>query len=385
MMLAGLYIHIPFCVNKCPYCDFFSTTDTTLVPAFLDALFTEMQLVRNESLTFDTLFIGGGTPSVLNSSSVARIIEEAHRSYSIDAQAEISIEVNPGTVTLGQLKDYRRCGVNRINIGIQSFDAKNLSFLKRSHSVGDNNQAIAWVIEAGFEQIGFDLIYGIPGQTKRSWLADLKQAAAAEPAHLSCYMLTFEHGTPLDEERRTGRFDLLTDEKICELYEATQRFLADRGYAQYEISNFAHSRIRTSRSLNSEHNQSRHNLKYWSFAPYLGLGPSAHSYIEPQRFWNHSSVDNYIADLSRGRLPIAGGEMLNQEQMMLEAIYLGLRQTKGIAVDVFDNRFGLSFYDVFGDIVNGLEEKKLVQCSRNYCALTPKGMLLLDSIAAQFV
>lgn len=385
MMLAGLYIHIPFCVSKCPYCDFFSTTDTTLVPAFLDALFTEMKLVRNDDLTFDTLFIGGGTPSVLDALSIGRIIENAHRSYPIDAEAEITMEINPGTVSFEQLKGYQRTGVNRINIGIQSFNSKSLQVLQRSHSVSDNHQIIEWVIEAGFEKMGFDLMYGIPGQSKRSWLADLQQAMAYGPQHLSCYMLTFEPDTPLDEDRRAGRLDLLTDEKICEMYEATQRFLADKGYAQYEISNFAHSRIGTSRALKSEQNQSRHNLKYWSFAPYLGLGPAAHSYIEPQRFWNHSSVQKYIADLSSGRLPVAARETLNQEQMMTEAIYLGLRQTTGIAIDIFNNRFDLSFYDAFGDTLEKLEQNKLVQCSPNHCALTPKGMLLLDSIAATFV
>ncbi len=380
-MLAGLYIHIPFCVSKCPYCDFFSTTDTSLVFSLLDALSTEMQLTRNEDMAVDTLFLGGGTPSILDANAISRIIEEAHQFYSLDAEAEITMEINPGTVTLEQLKGYRRGGVNRINIGIQSFNAINLGFLKRSHSVGDNRQTISWVMAAGFENIGFDLIYGIPGQTKQSWIADLKQAVAAEPQHLSCYMLSFEHGTPLDQERLTGGFDVLTDEDICGLYEATQRFLAEKGYAQYEISNFAHGCSGASRSSN----QSRHNLKYWSFAPYLGLGPSAHSYIEPQRFWNHSSVDHYISDLTSGRLPIEGREMLNQEQMMMEAIYLGLRQTKGIATDVFSSRFGLSFYDRYGDIVNELEQKGLVLCSQDYCALTPPGMLLLDSIVTAFL
>jgi oxygen-independent coproporphyrinogen III oxidase len=384
-MFGGIYIHVPFCVSKCPYCDFFSTTDTSLVPAFLDALSTEMQLTRNEDLTIDTLFIGGGTPSVLDVAAIGRIIEDAHRNYPLDAAVEITMEVNPGTVSLDQLKGYRRGGVNRINIGIQSFDSKNLDFLKRSHCVSDNHQTIGWVIEAGFETIGFDLMYGIPGQTKRSWLADLQQAVAAEPHHLSCYMLTFERGTPLDHDRRVGRFEPLSDENICELYAAMQKYLAGKGYFQYEISNFANGRSGAHRTLNPDHNQSRHNLKYWSFAPYFGLGPSAHSYIEPQRFWNHSSVKKYIADLSSGRLPIEGRETLNQEQMMLEAIYLGLRQTKGIAIDVFNSRFGLSFYDLYRDTVKGLEQKGLMQCSRNHCALTPKGMLLLDSIAALFV
>ena len=384
MMLAGLYIHIPFCVNKCPYCDFYSITDTSLHPVFLDALITEMQFTRHEGLQFDTLYIGGGTPSVLDVKSIDRIIESAHRSYPIDTEPEITVEVNPDTVTLEQLKGYQRAGINRINIGIQSFDSNNLRFLKRSHSVSDINQAITWVVKSGFEKLGLDLMYGIPGQTKTSWLSDLQQTVASEPQHISCYMLTFEPGTPLDEGRLKSHIVPLTDENICDLYETARTFLADRGYVQYEISNFAYANAIESQPLNPEHNQSRHNLKYWSFAPYIGLGPSAHSFIEPKRFWNHSSVEKYMVDLTKGRLPIEGIETLNQEQVMTEAIYLGLRQTKGIPIDVFNNMFTQNFHARFKDTIEDLEEKGLVKCSQSHCALTPKGMMLLDSIVSTF-
>jgi oxygen-independent coproporphyrinogen-3 oxidase len=384
-MLAGLYIHIPFCVNKCPYCDFFSITDTSLHSEFLDALITEMQFIRHEGLQFDTLYIGGGTPSVLDVKSIDRIIESVHRSYPIDTEPEITVEVNPDTVTLEQLKGYQRAGINRINIGIQSFHSNNLRFLKRSHSVSDIHQAITWAAKTGFEKLGLDLIYGIPGQTKTSWLSDLQQAVASEPQHISCYMLTFEPGTPLGEGHLKGHVVPMTDENICDLYETARTFLADRGYVQYEISNFAYAHAIESQPLNPAHNQSRHNLKYWSFAPYIGLGPSAHSFIEPKRFWNHLSVEKYMVDLTKGRLPIEGIETLNQEQMMTEAIYLGLRQTKGIPIDAFNNMFNQNFHAMFKDTIEDLEEKGLVKCSQSHCALTPKGMLLLDSIVAMFI
>jgi oxygen-independent coproporphyrinogen-3 oxidase len=385
MGAAGLYIHIPFCVSKCPYCDFFSTTDTALLPAFIAALFTEMKLTRRERLTVDTLFLGGGTPSVLAAPTIGRVIENARRFYVMDPAAEITMEVNPGTVTMNRLEGYRRAGVNRLNIGVQSFNSKVLRFLKRRHTTGDNHDIINWALAAKFENIGFDLMYGIPGQTKRSWLADLEQAVAYEPQHLSCYMLTFEPGTPLDHARLEGRFELLAEAEMCDLYETTRAFLAHRGYAQYEISNFAYVSGGTPQSSTAAPNQSRHNLKYWSFAPYRGLGPSAHSYLASQRFWNHADVKRYIRDLAGGRLPISGRETLNREQMMTEAVYLGLRQTSGIVIDVFNDRFEVSFYDAFGDILEGLAQNGLVCCSPTHCALTPKGMLLLDGIAALFV
>lgn len=385
MKAAGLYIHIPFCVSKCPYCDFFSITDTALLPAFIAALLAEMKLARCERLIVDTLFVGGGTPSVLDAPTIGQIIESAYRCYLIDTAAEITMEVNPGTVNIDRLKGYRRAGVNRLNIGIQSFNSKVLRFLKRCHCVDDNHNIINWALAARFEKIGFDLMYGIPGQTKQSWLADLERAAAYEPQHLSCYMLTFEPGTPLNEARLKGRFELLTEGEMVDLYETTRTFLADRGYAQYEISNFAYVPAGSPQSSTAARNRSRHNVKYWSFAPYRGLGPSAHSYSEPQRFWNHADVERYISDLGNGRLPIAGRETLNREQMMTEAVYLGLRQTRGIAIDVFNDRFEVSFYDAFGDTVERLERDGLARCSPTHCALTPTGMLLLDSIAAMFI
>ena len=384
-MDAGLYIHIPFCIKKCPYCDFYSTTDTSMQSAFMDALFNEMHLRRSETLAFDTIYIGGGTPSLLDATSLDRIIENAHQSYQILAKPEITLEVNPGTVTLEQLKGYKRAGVNRINIGVQSFDPAGLCFLERTHSVNDADRTIKWSHKTGFEKIGLDLIYGIPGQTKQSWLSDLRQAVAFEPQHISCYMLTYETGTPLKKNRQKGRFSPLPDDMTCELYEATITFLSNCGYAQYEISNFAHAGSGKIKTLDPEHNQSKHNQKYWSFVPYIGLGPSAHSFIEPQRFWNDSDLEKYIEDLATNRLPLEGKETLNQEQQIMEAIYLGLRQTKGISVDFFDQKFCQSFKVMFEDVIKDLEEKGLVKFSQNSCALTLKGMLLLDSVVAAFI
>ncbi len=382
---AGLYIHIPFCVKKCPYCDFYSITNGSLHPAFMDALISEMRMTRDPNLMFDTLYMGGGTPSVLDSKTIGKIIEAARQSYEILPHAEITLEVNPGTVSLKQFEEYRCSGVNRINIGVQSFDPVNLQFLGRIHSVRDAHAAVTWAQKAGFENLGLDLIYGIPDQTKKSWLRDLKLAIESEPRHLSCYILSFEPGTPLYRDRQEGRLKPLAELQVCELFETTLEFLSNHGYVQYEISNFARKSMTRSGLTDADRNRSRHNMKYWKFVPYIGLGPSAHSFLDPKRYWNCEDVKKYIQDLEAEKLPRAGVERLSMEQLMIEAIYLGLRQTKGILIDVFDKKFAVNFKAIFKKVIANLEVRGLIVLSRNRCALTSKGMLYLDSIAAMFI
>jgi oxygen-independent coproporphyrinogen-3 oxidase len=382
---AGLYIHIPFCLRKCPYCDFYSITDLSLQPAFLDALASEMNMTRELDKEFDTLYIGGGTPSVLDIKVIENIIKTAHQCFNILSNAEITLEVNPGTVTLKKLKGYRQAGVNRINMGVQSFNSANLDFLERIHSTKEAKMAVKWAQKSGYENIGLDLIYGIPGQTTSSWLKDLYMAVEFHPQHLSCYMLSFEPGTPMHKDLQNRVFNPLPERLVCEFFETTQSFLNANGYIQYETSNFAHEVIDQSGVKSAKPNQSRHNLKYWNCFPYIGLGPSAHSFIEPQRFWNHSNVITYVQELSSGRLPRKGRESLSREQLMIEAVYLGLRQAKGIVVDAFDKKFSVDFKAMFTGVIGDLEEKGLVKMAQNRCSLTSKGMLYLDSIAAMFI
>jgi oxygen-independent coproporphyrinogen III oxidase len=384
-MNAGLYIHIPFCVKKCPYCDFYSITHGSLHPAFTDALLSEMRMTRDPALTFDTLYLGGGTPSVLDAKTIGKIIETARQSYEMLPHAEITLEVNPGTVSLKQFEGYACSGVNRINIGVQSFDPANLQFLGRIHSHRDAHAAVTWAKKAGFENMGLDLIYGIPNQTKKSWIKDLKLAVQSQPRHLSCYMLSFEPGTPLYKDLQENRFKPLPESQVCELFETTVEFLRDHGYIQYEISNFAYQSMTGSGLKTDGDNRSRHNIKYWNFVPYIGLGPSAHSFLEPKRYWNCADVKKYIQDLDAGKLPRAGEERLSTEQLMIEAIYLGLRQTTGIVMDAFDKKFGVSFNTMFKDTMAVLESKGLIVLSQNRCALTSGGLLYLDSIAAMFI
>ena len=381
---AGLYIHIPFCVRKCPYCDFYSVTDLALKPMFIKALTNEMQLVSAEGLFFDTLYIGGGTPSVYGPDDIGQILISAFNHFDFLSNPEITIEVNPGTVSIEQLQGYRQAGINRINIGVQSFYQKNLDFLGRMHSAKEAHAAIEHAERAGFKNIGLDFIYGLPGQSQKKWLRDLKAAIGYHPAHLACYMLTYENGTPLQKSLMQGRFQPLADDKGRMLFDTTIEFLEDHGYFQYEISNFARVEI-AGKENGRENNVSRHNLKYWTLAPYIGLGPSAHSFIEPQRYWNVSSVIRYNEALISGRLAVAEKEVLSREQQMIEAIYLGLRMTSGIDLVGFKKKFKIDLIDVFKEITSDLRSRNYIAVSKNHCALTRQARAFLDHISALFV
>jgi len=377
-----MYVHIPFCVRKCPYCDFYSITDFFLREGFPEALIAEMRMRAGTSgLCFDSLYFGGGTPSVLEEMEIARIMEGAYQFFQMQDDTEITIEANPGTVSLEKLRGYRNTGVNRINIGIQSFQDANLRFLGRIHSGEAACLAVEQAQDAGFDNIGLDLIYGLPGQTNAAWLADLSKALEYSPAHLSCYMLTYESGTPMEKKRQEKVFHTLPEDKVAELFRTTIEFLDANGYAQYEISNFSlvtsHFSLLTSRS--------RHNQKYWSDVPYLGFGPSAHSFLGNERFWNHRSVAEYVRAIRSGQLPTAEKEVLDKAQQMTEAIYVGLRKTDGIRLCEFDEKFKVCFREVFGETVAHLEAEGCAKLSPNRFALTRKGMVFLDSITGMLL
>jgi oxygen-independent coproporphyrinogen-3 oxidase len=375
--LAGLYIHVPFCVRKCLYCDFYSVTDLDRTGAFVDGLRKEMDLTEDPGLEFDTIYLGGGTPSLLKPSHVRNMIESANRRFSFSEDVEITLETNPGSMSSDSLKAFLGCGINRFNLGIQSFDDARLGFLGRPHSALDARQAIRLVRKAGVENLGLDLMYGIPGQTYQDWLKDLKEAASYEPEHLSCYMLTYEKETPLNHQREDGRFVPLGESAVRDLFELTIRFLEEAGYEQYEISNFSQGHAF----------RSRHNQKYWNHTPYIGLGPSAHSFVEPKRSWNHGNLEMYLHALRRGEPPVEDWEVLEQGQLMLESVFLGLRTSHGIDMSQFKGKYGVDFLDHFAPVFERLKVQNLLHClsfSPNRCALTMEGRVFADAISAVF-
>jgi oxygen-independent coproporphyrinogen-3 oxidase len=376
---AGIYVHIPFCIRKCRYCDFYSVTDISLKAAFMEALFREIACTTC-SFPVDTLYIGGGTPSILAPDDVGRIIHRISGQFNLAPSAEITLEINPGTVTRVSLKAYRENGVNRLNIGVQSFRDDWLAWLGRLHSAEAAVNAFRWARDAGFERIGLDLIYGIPGQSRQAWIADLHQAVSLNPEHLSCYMLTCEPGTPLDGMRCSGEFEPMADDDVGNLFETTVTELSKSGYPLYEISNFARLD-----GHDTAINRSRHNQKYWTGSPYLGFGPAAHSYIDPVRYRNHRDIATYIADLMGGRLPIVEKEILDTEQRLTEIIFLGLRTIEGISIPRFEAASGRSFRAMFQDILADPELAERIVWTSERCALTLQGMAVMDAIAGLFI
>jgi len=372
---AGIYMHIPFCVQKCPYCDFYSVTDHSLKQPLVASLLKEIQMRGSRSLCADTLYMGGGTPSTLNPAQLSTLLHAARQRFTMLPDAEITVEVNPGTVDRKALEAYRRTGINRISIGVQSFLPSHLHFLERVHTSGQAVQAITSARDAGFDNIGLDLIYGIPGQTVEAWRQDLEKALEFEPEHLSCYMLTFEAGTPMDDRRKKGAVHPVSDKEMEKLFDMTRVFLEARGYLQYEVSSYARS----------DKYRSRHNQKYWSSTPYIGLGPSAHSLAGNRRSWNHRAIKQYIHRLNSGMHPTESEEILTREQQMIEFVYLGLRQVSGIDLDLFHDTYSQNFHGLFKDTISLLQKEACLTVSPTHCFLTPKGMRFLDSIVSMFV
>jgi oxygen-independent coproporphyrinogen-3 oxidase len=333
-----------------------------------------MELVTTPEVVFDTIYIGGGTPSLLTPPQVEKILHGAHRRFGFAEGVEVTMEMNPGTVTLDSLKAFVRSGVNRVNLGIQSFDEQQLTFLGRFHSARDSREAVRLARQARIENLGMDLIYGLPDQALEAWLRDLKETVDYGPEHISCYMLTYEEGTPLYEWQKAGRCRALDEGVVGDLFECTIDCLSHAGYELYEISNFAQSKVF----------RSRHNQKYWSHAPYLGLGPSAHSFIWPKRWWNYRSLNHYFESLSAKELPVEGMECLDTSQLMLETVFLGLRTSDGIDTLQFKRRYKADFYDLFGPLVERLGAQGLLATSVDRCALTVEGMLLSDTVAGLF-
>jgi len=371
MNAPGLYIHIPFCLRKCPYCDFYSVTALDKLPAFLEALNTEMALYCGAFAPFDTVYIGGGTPSLLAPQQLALILGRVRENFPLLPDTEITLETNPADLDDASLAAIRGMGVNRLTIGCQSFDQALLAFLGRRHSAAHAAHAIAAARGAGFTNIGVDLIYGIPGQGIAQWLDTLRRCLAYQPEHLSCYQLTVEAGTPLGKSYRQGAFSLPNEDLALEFFMQTAEFLEGAGYVHYEVSNFAQGMAFAS----------RHNQKYWDHTPYLGLGPSAHSFTSNRRWWNYRSIDRYLAALGAGERPVAAAEPLTGEQLQLEALYLGLRTKQGIRLQDYALRYHVDLLAQKKDRLSALQTAGLITIKDGQLHPTRAGLAVADSLA----
>jgi oxygen-independent coproporphyrinogen-3 oxidase len=339
-----------------------------------------MERQRHRIALADTIYFGGGTPSLLSARQIETILNGLHARFTVAADAEVTLEVNPGTVNRQDLTAFCRAGVNRLNIGLQSTDDRTLSLLGRIHRADTGIATYRHARDAGFDNVGLDLIYAVPGQTRKAWEAEMAEVVALAPDHLSCYTLTIEAETPMARRVAEGRIRPLEESVAGDLFSATADFLEAHGYRQYEISNYA--RVCMDDRLDR---RSRHNRKYWNFVDYLGLGPAAHSLSGVTRWWNCPSLDAYTTALQRGTSPEAGREVLTREQQILEAVYLGLRQTDGIDTVLFSSRFQSGFYDLFWKQVDRLAADGLLEKSETRVRLTRLGMRFLESVVERML
>lgn len=369
---AGVYLHIPFCKSRCSYCDFatdvYRTSDA--VERYVAALGNEIAGFQNGPQV-DTIYFGGGTPSLLSPTQVEQILDEVITRFDVAADAEITMEMNPATVSLETLGTYRELGVNRASFGVQTFNDRHLKLLARGHNANDARNTFALLRDAGFDNISFDLIAGLPGQTLEDWQKNLDEAVAMQPEHLSLYLLEIHEGTPLAEQLRSNRRPIPDEELAAEMYEMMIDRLADAGYDQYEISNFAKPGF-----------ESCHNTKYWRLDPVYGFGVSAHSFDGVQRYSNERDTATYVSLIENG----GSAEVFRENtDTASEFIFLGLRLKGGIGLPEYQNRFGIDLLVKHSIELDRLSAAGLIENSDRRLRLTRKGMLFSNEVFAVFV
>jgi oxygen-independent coproporphyrinogen-3 oxidase len=384
---VSLYLHIPFCHAKCHYCDFNSYAGMLgLRERYVSALQSEIRLAGERVKLADgrrrrcrTIFFGGGTPSLLTAAQVESLIEEAQRAFSLDADAEITLEANPGTLEHGHLDELRATGVNRLSMGAQTFDAALLRWMGRIHTPDDIETAFRAARAAGFESVNFDLIYALPGQSLTTWATTLERALALGPAHLSLYSLIVEEGTPLHRWVAQGRVRPADEDLAADMYELARSLLASAGYHHYEVSNWA-----------LPGHECRHNLTYWHNLPYIGLGAGAHGWYAGHRHADVRPIREYIARVeaaaassSTESLPasaVVEDEEIPLPLQMAETAMLGMRLVDGLEMDVFAARFGREFEDVFGARLERVRTYGLLEVQGSRIRLSARGLLLGNEV-----
>lgn len=374
---VGVYAHVPFCKRKCPYCDF-KSIEAARAPEerFAGCILKELERTSKETglqgACLSTIYMGGGTPSILSPETVAGIIGKIKSTFKKAIDPEVTLEVNPDTVDLQKLIGFREGGVTRLSIGFQALDDRHLVLLGRAHTAEAALNVFSLAREAGFGNIGVDLMFAIPGQTLADWEATLHKVSALKPEHISLYGLTIEEGTPFHGRYGKGREGLPSEETEALMYLKAREVLVDAGYRHYEVSNFSLPGF-----------ESRHNSRYWKGADYLGIGPSAHSYISKplwgRRWWNMAAPYEYMDRIEKGESPIDAGEELTREDAMLEAVMLGLRMVEeGLKGGPFTERFALSPLDAF--TWDALISEGFVDRRGQDLVLTEKGLLFLNEV-----
>ena len=367
--MAGLYLHIPFCVKKCDYCDFTSFALEGSLEAYVCALIREIELSADSELnrlTFDTVFFGGGTPSLLSGEQMQRIMRALHEHFLVLDGAECSMECNPGTVTPEHLSGYRAAGINRLSIGLQSTNDALLKSIGRIHSFAQFSQTLTQARDAGFTNINADVMHGLPGQTLEQYLDTLRIVCDLELQHISSYALTLEEHTPLYQRVKIGETKLPSEELVADMQDAGIDYLSSRGYARYEISNFARAGY-----------DCLHNTNYWLNGEYLGLGLAAHSAIRLKqwtRLANTDMLDDYYRLLGKGKRPARETIRLLPADEMFESIMLGLRLTRGVDRMAFRARFGVGIHDAYPLAMEQLKKRGWLAETEDFIALNRRGL-----------
>ena len=374
----GLYIHIPYCIHKCGYCDFNShPIKQDEMNHYIDALVAEMKhYAKTYSNTniIRTIFLGGGTPTTLTVYQLERILKECVSEFTVASDAEITIEANPATIDIEQLKSIRQTGYNRISIGVQSFDKAELKLLDRAHGPEEIHSTVDRARKAGFDNLSLDLMFAVPNQSLSSWESNLNKALEKNPEHLSTYNLTIEQGTAFSKLQSNGKLIMPDDDHQLELYKKTIERLTKKGFHHYEISNFAH-----------RGKECKHNITYWENKNTLGLGAGASSYMNGTRFKNINLPAHYIRQVKEKKIAVEHSETLEPRQAMGETIMLGLRLLQGISIHQFEKRFQISFTNLFRNIISSLKEKELVVIEKDYLRLSKKGLFIADSVILEFI
>lgn len=367
MSNCGLYVHIPFCRSRCAYCDFYSQTDFSLAPDWLEALKGEARLYKDRFGPFDSLYLGGGTPSALAPFHLKDLVGFLFKGFCFKEDLEFTIEANPDDLSQDYVAFLKDLGVNRVSVGVQSLEDKELAFLRRRHSASQAEKAFDRLRKTGFETLSADFMYALPGQTLNTWLRTLHRALSLQPDHLSCYQLTLVKHSPLGAMLSRGEIRKAGIEEERRFFLATSSLLEQKGYDHYEVSNFA----RPGRLC-------RHNLKYWDGSPYLGLGPAAHSFDGSTRWWNTRSIQRYLSRLSEGRSPMTGKETLSEEDRYGEALLLGFRTNLGISMNMIKN------FEYLETLLKQLQESGLVTLQQGRVVPTREGFLHADGLPLLF-
>lgn len=379
--MLGLYIHIPFCISKCNYCDFNSyKLDLDLKKRYLDDLEIEMKLynedikknnIKNE---ISSVFIGGGTPSILNSNEIRKIFSTIKNNFNIKQDAEITMECNPGTLTKEKLITMKEVGVNRLSIGLQAVQDYHLKSIGRIHSYDEFVKNYKEAKEVGFNNINVDLMYALPNQNFEDWKESLQKIVNLNPSHVSAYSLILEEGTKLYDMYENNEFEVIDEDTDINMYNYTISYLKENGYNQYEISNYSKS-----------HFECKHNILYWKCGHYIGVGPGASGYIENYRYNNVESLDEYHSKLSENKKPLSNLEKLSIEDKIQEKIFMGLRMNEGIKFEDFRNEFKIDFKEKYSKQITDLKNKKLINESITGISLTQKGREISNSVFVEFI